>query len=30
VRPTPIELTGSQGRLEVTLPPRSILVLALD
>jgi alpha-N-arabinofuranosidase len=30
VRPTPIELTGSNGRLEVTLPPRSILVVALD
>jgi alpha-N-arabinofuranosidase len=30
VRPTPIELTGSKGGVEVALPPRSILVLALD
>ena len=30
VRPTPIELTGSKGGLDVALPPRSILVVALE
>jgi alpha-N-arabinofuranosidase len=30
VRPTPIELTGSKGSLEVELAPRSIVVLALE
>jgi alpha-L-arabinofuranosidase len=30
VRPTPIELTGSKGSIDITLPPRSIVVLALE
>ena len=30
VRPTTVELTGSKGGVDVTLPPRSILVLALE
>jgi alpha-L-arabinofuranosidase len=30
VRPTSVEFTGTKGSLEITLPPRSILVLALD
>src|SRR4029078_13747373 len=30
VHPVPIELTGSKGSLEVSLPPHSVLVLALD
>ena len=30
VHPTTVELTGSKGSLEVALPPRSILVLALE
>jgi alpha-L-arabinofuranosidase len=30
VQPTPLELTGSNGSLEVSLPPRSIAVLALE
>jgi alpha-L-arabinofuranosidase len=30
VRPTTVELTGAKGSLAVTLPPRSIFVLALD
>lgn len=30
VRPTPFEVTGSKGDLELSLPPRSILVVALE
>lgn len=30
VLPTPIELAGTKGTLEVALPPKSILVVALD
>jgi alpha-N-arabinofuranosidase len=30
VRPTTVELTAAKGSLELALPPRSILVLALD
>ena len=30
VSPTAIELSGSQGSVELTLPPRSIMVLGLD
>ena len=30
VRPTAVELTGSKGGVDVALPPRSILVLALE
>jgi len=30
VRPTPVELPGSKGGLEISLPPRSILILALE
>jgi alpha-N-arabinofuranosidase len=30
VSPTPVELTGSDGSVAITLPPRSIVVLALD
>jgi alpha-L-arabinofuranosidase len=30
VQPTPIELAGSNGKLEISLPPRSIVVLRLD
>jgi alpha-L-arabinofuranosidase len=30
VHPTAVELTGSKGGVDITLPPRSIVVLALD
>ncbi len=30
IRPTPVELTGSGGQLQVELPPRSVLVVALE
>jgi alpha-N-arabinofuranosidase len=30
VRPTSVELIGSKGSLEVALPPRSILVVAIE
>ena len=30
VHPTPLELTGSNGKLEIALPPRSIAVVSLE